>query len=343
MTVSDTSYQMLVCQYIKGQVKVFKRHIRGSRLARDIEYVHQARVASRRLRTALQICGDCFPRGKSDRWRMETRRLTKRLGKARDTDVQIDFLKKFIADIPSKSDKLRAGLRRLMLRLKQRRHAIQPKVVKTLDRLDKRQILDEIITDINRITAGFGKQYSKIQSPFVFQRAQEHIRDRLVNLFSFEHSLDDPRDGKGHHQMRIAAKRLRYTLEICNLPFEKKLDEHIRGIKHIQSLLGELHDYEVWLDDIKQFSADEKTRMLEYLGSIRAFKRLKKGIDYFVRQIKKERKKVYEQSVLFWKQLAEQDFWNKLNSILQEHNVAITQTGPHAGIGKEVTDANKTL
>ncbi len=343
MAVSDISYKMLACQYINGQVKVLKRHVRGARLARDIEYVHQARVASRRLRAALQMFGDCFAKGKSDRWRRETRRLTKRLGSARDTDVHIDFLKKFIADIPAKSKKLKPGLRRLMLRLKQRRQAIQPKVVKTLDRLDKRQTLDEIITDINIITAGFGKQHSKIQSPFVFQKVQEHIMDRLVGLFSFEHSLDDPHDGKGHHQMRIAAKRLRYTLEICNLPFEKKLSEYIRGIKHIQSLLGELHDYDVWLDDIKQFSADEKTRMLEYLGSIRAFKRLKKGIDYFVRQIRKERKKVYEQSVLFWKQLAEQDFWNKLNSILQEHNIAITQTSPDAGIGKEVTGESKTV
>ncbi|MGD0077014.1 MAG: CHAD domain-containing protein [Sedimentisphaerales bacterium] len=328
---------MWACQYVEGQVRILKRQVRGARLARNIEYVHQARVASRRLRTALQMFEDCFAKDKCDKWRREIRRLTKRLGAARDTDVQIEFLKKFITDLPAKSKKLKPGLRRLMLRLRQRRQSIQPKVVKVLDRLDKKQVLDEIIAEINEITVRCGKQHSKIQSQFVFQKTQEHISDRLTKLFSFEHSLNDPGDGKGHHQMRIAAKHLRYTLEICNLPFEKKLDDHIKGIKQIQSLLGELHDCDVWLDDIKQFSVDEKTRMVEYLGSIRAFKRLKRGIDHFVRQIRKERKRTYEQSVQYWKQFAGQDFWNKLDAILKEHNTTVAKIG----IVKEKTDAVK--
>jgi len=214
-----------------------------------------------------------------------------------------------------------------MLRLKQRRQAIQPKVVKVLDRLDKRQVLDKIIAETNTMTGRRRNQHLKIQSALVFQKAQERINDRLTELFSFEHSLNNPEDGKGHHQMRIAAKRLRYTLEICNLPFDKKLDDHIRGIKQIQSLLGELHDCDVWLDDIKQFRVDEKTRMVEYLGSVRAFKRLKRGIDHFVRQLRKNREKLYEQNVQYWKQLTEQNFWNELDSILKEHGIAAVVEG----------------
>jgi CHAD domain-containing protein len=327
MTISDTAYQIWACRYVEGQVRILKRQVRGARLARKTEYVHQARVASRRLRTALQMFEDCLVKDKCDKWRREIRRLTKRLGAARDTDVQIEFLKQFITDLPAKSKKLKPGLRRLMLRLKQRRQAIQPKVVKVLGRLDKKQVFDEIIAEIHEITVRCGKQHSKIQSQLVFQKTQEHINDRLTELFSFEHSLNNPGDGKGHHQMRIAAKHLRYTLEICNLPFEKKLDDHIKGIKQIQSLLGELHDCDVWLDDIKQFSIDEKTRMVEYLGSVRAFKRLKRGIDYFIGQIRKDRKRTYEQSVQYWKQLAEQDFWNKLDALLKEHSVTVAKTG----------------
>jgi CHAD domain-containing protein len=326
MTISDTAYQTWACQYVEGQVKILKRQVRGARLARNIEYVHQARVASRRLRTALQMFEDCFAKDKCDKWRREIRRLTRRLGAARDTDVQIDFLRKFISDIPHKSKKYKPGLRRLLLRLKQRRQAIQPKVVKVLDRLDKRQILDEIITGIKEITGPCDNKSSKIQSHIVFRRAQEHINVRLTELFSFENSLNDPNDGYGHHQVRIAAKHLRYTLEICNLPFEKEFDDHIRGAKKLQSLLGQLHDYNVWLDDIRQFCVDEKTRMIEFLGSARAFKRLKRGIDCFARQLRKDRKNLYEQSVQYWKQLTEKNFWNNLDSILKKHNVAIAKT-----------------
>jgi CHAD domain-containing protein len=341
MTVTDTAYQMLACRYMEEQVKALKRRARGARLARDIEYVHQARVASRRLRTALRMFADCLPKQKCDKWRREIRRLTKRLGAARDTDVQIEFLKQFIADLPANSKKLRPGLRRLMLRLKQRRQAIQPKVVKVLDRLDKKQVIAEIIEELKTILARCATMRSSIQSQFVFQQAGSHINNRLAELFSFEKSLNDPGDGKGHHQMRIAAKHLRYTLEICNLPFENRLDKHIEGVKHLQSLLGKLHDYDVWLDDIKFFTIEEKTRMMEYLGSVRAFKRLKRGIDYFVRQLRKDRKKLYEQSVQFWKQLAEQDFWNELNATLREHNVTITKTGRNSETGREVTSEGK--
>jgi CHAD domain-containing protein len=336
MSAVDTAYQLMACRYIEGQVKALKRQVRGARRARNIEYVHQARVASRRLRAALRMFVDCFPQGKVDRWRRQIRRLTRRLGAARDTDVQIEFLKKFISDAPAKSKKLRPGLRRLMLRLKQRRQAIQPKVVKVLDRLDEKQVLAEIIAELAAIETRCGPQRSTIRSQFVFQQTQEHITDRLTGLFSFEHSLDDPNDGKGHHQMRIAAKRLRYTLEICNLPFENRLNEHIEGMKRLQSLLGKLHDCDVWLDDIKVFTQNEKTRMVEYLGSVRAFKRLKRGIDYFVRQLHKDRKMLFEQNVQYWKQLAEQNFWDKLNSILQDHNVAITKTENHGSPGVSV-------
>ena len=61
ITTVDTSYQFLACQYIKTQIRELSRHLRGARLARDTEYVHQARVASRRLRAALGMFSGCFP------------------------------------------------------------------------------------------------------------------------------------------------------------------------------------------------------------------------------------------------------------------------------------------
>ena len=174
----------------------------------------------------------------------------------------------------------------------------------------------------------------------IFRDAIKRSRERLAELFLFEKSLDDPKDGTGHHQMRIAAKRFRYTLEICNLPFENRLGGHIEGMKRLQSLLGKLHDINVWLDDVKDFSRDEKKRMVEYLGSARAFKRLKRGLDYLVRQLRKDRKALFEKSVQFWKELAEQDFWNKLDAILKEHNCVISKIENH--VASQVTGRERT-
>ena len=100
ITTVDTSYQFLACQYIKVQIRELSRQLRGARLARDTEYVHQARVASRRLRAALGMFSGCFPDARMKRWQKQIKQLTGRLGAARDADVQIEFLKDFISKIP---------------------------------------------------------------------------------------------------------------------------------------------------------------------------------------------------------------------------------------------------
>ena len=317
MTTVDASYQLLACRYIRGQIKALNRRLRGTRFARDIEHVHQARVASRRLRTALGMFADCFPPAKVGKWRKQIRQLTRRLGAARDTDVQIVFLKKFISETPATLKKLRPGLRRALLRLKQRRQSIQPKVVKVLDRLREYEVLADIRAEAGRTERRLVRLNTDIHSPFVFEQAKQHIESRLEGLLSCQRCLDDPDAKKGHHQMRIAAKRLRYTLEICNLPFDKRLDGHINAMKNLQSLLGKLQDCYVWLDDLETFIQKEKRRTIKYFGSQRSFARLKPGLDYLVEHRRKDRESLFEQSRAFWKELGNNGFSDKLRLILQ--------------------------
>lgn len=66
----------------------------------DIERVHDMRVATRRLRAALEVFEPCFPR---KRWRKalkQVKALADALGERRDRDVQIEFLKGLAAEIP---------------------------------------------------------------------------------------------------------------------------------------------------------------------------------------------------------------------------------------------------
>ncbi len=164
ITTVDTSYQFLACQYIKVQIRELSRHLRGARLARNTEYVHQARVASRRLRAALGMFSGCFPDARMKKWQKQIKQLTGRLGAARDADVQVEFLKDFISKIPLAGKGLRPGLRRVMLRVKQKRHRIQPKIVKVLDRIKKDgTILDMRGSKAHRKTA-FPAKYRHSQS-----------------------------------------------------------------------------------------------------------------------------------------------------------------------------------
>jgi CHAD domain-containing protein len=56
----------------------------------DIERVHDMRVATRRLRAALEIFAVCFPKSDHRRALKDVKRLADALGERRDPDVAID-------------------------------------------------------------------------------------------------------------------------------------------------------------------------------------------------------------------------------------------------------------
>ncbi len=313
----DTSYQFLACQYIKVQIRALSRYLRGARLARDTEYVHQARVASRRLRAALGMFSGCFPDARMKKWQKHIKQLTGRLGAARDADVQIEFLKEFISKIPLAGKGLRPGLRRVMLRVKQKRHRIQPKIVKVLDRIKKDGTISDMRAEVSRTERRLSRQNIDIRNPYVFDQTRRHIEGRLEELLSCQNCLENADDKAGHHQMRIASKRLRYTLEISNLPFERRLSANIEIMKRLQSLLGRVHDCDVWLEDLAKFTGREKKRTVKYFGSERAFGRLRPGIEYLVGHRHADRELFFERSRALWKEITDAGLLDNLRATIQ--------------------------
>jgi CHAD domain-containing protein len=66
----------------------------------DIERVHDMRVASRRLRAALEIFAPCFPRSEHRAVLRDVKELAGALGARRDPDVQIAALAKLREQLP---------------------------------------------------------------------------------------------------------------------------------------------------------------------------------------------------------------------------------------------------
>jgi CHAD domain-containing protein len=259
----------------------------------------------------------CFPDAQMKKWQKRIKQLTSRLWAARDADVQIEFLKDFISKISPAGKGLRPGLRRVMLRVKQKRNKIQPKIVKILDRLKKDGIILDMRAEETRIERRLSRQNIDIRSPYVFEELRQHIEKRLEELLSCQDCLQNPDDKTGHHDMRIAAKRLRYTLEISNLPFERRLSANIEIMKRLQSLLGKVHDCDVWIEDLAKFSEKEKKRTIKYFGSERAFGRLKPGIEYIAGHRHADREMSFERSRALWKEIIEAHLPDNLRAMIQ--------------------------
>lgn len=77
----------------------------------DIEGVHDMRVATRRLRAAIEVFRPCFPAHQGKQALREVKALADALGERRDRDVAIDALEAFAASMPAPD---RPGIRSLV-------------------------------------------------------------------------------------------------------------------------------------------------------------------------------------------------------------------------------------
>jgi CHAD domain len=84
----------------------------------------------------------------------------------------------------------------------------------------------------------------------VIDNARRVLAVRIAELYSFEPIVPHPELSEALHDMRISAKRLRYTLELFRPQFGKAGDRQIERVKTIQELLGRLHDHDVRIDMI---------------------------------------------------------------------------------------------
>ena len=113
---SDPSYRILAARSLRKQVKQLAEHLDGVRLGEDIESIHRARVASRRLRAALGMFRACWKRKQVKQWKKQIRQLARNLGEARDHDVLIEFLASSLAGVSDRAsgagDRLPAESRR---------------------------------------------------------------------------------------------------------------------------------------------------------------------------------------------------------------------------------------
>jgi CHAD domain-containing protein len=83
--------------------------------------------------------------------------------------------------------------------------------------------------------------------------AERIVAVRLDELTSFMPKAADPGEVVALHDMRIAAKRLRYILEVTGSCFGPYASGAVKLVKDLQDLLGEIHDCDVQLPEVAAF------------------------------------------------------------------------------------------
>jgi len=82
--------------------------------------------------------------------------------------------------------------------------------------------------------------------------ARQVLHARIADLAVWGAYADDPTAVVELHNMRIAGKRLRYSLELLQTGLSGSVDEALSNVEQMQELLGAIHDADVLLDSLRR-------------------------------------------------------------------------------------------
>jgi CHAD domain-containing protein len=323
MTVPVSGLCWFGTRQLPPLVDAFEKEIEGVRKAEDIEYIHRMRVASRRLRAALPLFRPCFPQKQYARWMDEITEITRALGEARDADVQIAFLLKYRkkngaarkngTPVPGGTVNSREPAIAFLLQdLRKRRKQYQVHVLSALEAPEKSRVMPEIRTTVAAMAGELRRAPVQAAAYGLPTVAALRIGTRLAAMRSFEPWISHPDAVAEHHAMRIAAKKLRYTMEAYGPLYRLGLGRPIARVRMVQEILGDIHDCDVWIDQVTRLLLRERGRFRSPDGGKGPNTATLASLRVFLRDREQKRVLLHRRFMRYWQSLLRNRIWEEL-------------------------------
>jgi CHAD domain-containing protein len=209
----------------------------------DPEGVHQARVATRRLRSDLRTFRPLLDRDWAQALRDELGWIARILGDVRDGDVLLERLRSRVGEL---SVGEQAAAERVLTTLQQSRDEAHSELLETLRS-------DRYVALLDRLVEAAG-------APGFLRSADESAGDAIPKLVrrpwhrlaKRAKALGDEPSYEQLHEVRIRTKRVRYAAEAAAAIVGKPARTFANAASSLQDVLGDLNDSVVaagWLDD----------------------------------------------------------------------------------------------
>jgi CHAD domain-containing protein len=229
-------------------------HEPGTRLGQDIEELHDMRVATRRMRAAFRVFGDYLDMGQMKKFLKDLQRTGRTLGAVRDLDVFWEKTQHYLETLPPERQN---DLEPLHTVWKAERERSREKMVAYLDGERYVQFKERFGEFLQTPGAGALPPFSETGEPVpnrLRHVAPVLVYQRLVAVRAYDEWVT----GAGVplerlHQLRIAAKGLRYTLEYFEEVLGPEAKDAIKEIKSLQDHLGDLQDAVVASNLLRDF------------------------------------------------------------------------------------------
>jgi CHAD domain-containing protein len=262
--------------------KTFRFHYRrmlynepGTRLGEDIEALHDMRVATRRMRAAFRTFGDHYKPKAVAPYLKGLRRTGRALGRVRDLDVFREKVQLYQGTLPeSQQDSLDS----LLAALEARREAARERMITYLDDTKYARFRERFGEFVE--TEGMGSRPVALDGgeprPYrVRHVAPVVIYERLAVVRAYDEWVNIPDPPLERlHALRIACKRLRYTLEffgeVLGPEAKTAIDEVVVMQDHLgalqdtvvaSSILGDFLQWGTWGHDADRPPPDQETQV----------------------------------------------------------------------------------
>jgi len=217
---------------IRQRINALGRLLPGAKDG-DSASLHHARVATRRLREAIPLVAQG---AKAEKLTRTVRQLTRALGPVRELDVALVILDEF-DDGPAAP---RQGIQRLRAAIIEERRRLRTELRRRISDFDVRALLKKSVAAARKSDGAAGK---RDPHHAIAARARAGRRaERLEGAIDSAAGLYLP---DRLHEVRIAAKKLRYALELAHPAGNARPSPRLRLLKSAQDLLGRMHDLEV--------------------------------------------------------------------------------------------------
>lgn len=236
-TMAEAGRKILLADFIR-----MLENEAGSRDGGDIEHVHDMRVATRRMRSALRLLNEFFRPKAVRAIERPLRRTARALGTVRDLDVMIDNLEKAKEGLePTAQESLAVMIERLDAERVTGRAVLN----RTLDKGEYRHFVDDYAKFVT--TPGMGAKKVDLESHVPWQVRHLlpiFIYNHVAQVRAYDNVLDEA-DALTLHALRIEIKRLRYVVTFFSDVLGASIGDYISELKGLQDHLGTMNDLHV--------------------------------------------------------------------------------------------------
>ena len=251
----DEHAQKAAASVLSFLISVVRANEEGIKSDLDTEFLHDFRVAVRKIRSALAQIKGVFPGNVTAQFRSDMASVGKMTNRLRDLDVYLLQKEKYVGLVP---DYLRPGVDTLYVQWRAGRKTEKRRVTRYLNSDAYKNTICHWVQFLDRIATGHVHDSVNGKIP-VYSIAKKSIERQSRKLIRDSGRIHRDTPDADLHALRIRCKKLRYLLEFFGFLFsESEVRKVNRRLKDLQDRLGRFNDLAVQQQQLEATLLDLK-------------------------------------------------------------------------------------